>query len=33
MGFLYLGSYAHPQEPTQRPPFDDLVAEWEGPAS
>ena len=33
MGFLYLGSYAYPQEQTQRPPFDDLVAEWEGPAS
>jgi nitroreductase len=33
LSFLYLGSYAQPQEPTRRPPVDDLVHEWQGPAS
>lgn len=31
MSFLYLGSYAQPQEPTPRPPIDDRVREWTGP--
>jgi nitroreductase len=33
LGFLYIGAYGHPQEPSPRPDLVELVSRWTGPVS
>jgi nitroreductase len=33
LGFLHIGAYARPQEPSPRPDLADLVTTWTGPAA